>query len=86
MDNLSLQPEQKKMSRQRSGQNERFDNIGTEDLLDLFPLPRYFQIHFSHVHDNCEIAKLQVNELRQSVDRVEQKLDQLLAALLQENI
>ena len=86
MDNLTLRVEHKKLPRQQVVQNDRFDSIGTEELLELFPLSRYFQIHFTHVHENCGHAQRQLDELKQSINRVEQKLDRLLAAMMQEQL
>lgn len=86
MDNLTVQSRHKKLSPSTADNNGRFDSIDAEELLELFPLPRYFQIHFSHVHDNHEHAKLQVDELKQSIHRVEQKLDLLLAAMVQQQL
>ena len=83
---MTLRSTHKKLLSQRVAQNDRFDSIGTEELLELFPLPRYFQIHFTHIHENCERANSQLDELKQRIDRVEQKLDRLLAVLMQEQL
>jgi len=63
-----------------------------DDLLDLFPLPRYFQAHFEHIHDNThEIqSKLnhlnhdfqsQLDQLMQKLAKVEGKLDRFITLL-----
>lgn len=50
-----------------------------DDLIDLFPLPRYFQVHFEYLHDNSQELKIQLNQLKQSLARVEAKLDRFFA-------
>lgn len=91
MDNLSMLARCKKAPRRQTAKNDQFDSlefdsIKAEELLKSFPLPRYFQVHFSHIHDNCEHAKHQVEELKQSVERVEEKLDRVLAALMKDQL
>lgn len=78
MDTLSRRPKIKKTPQQQVVYDYRFDKIDSEEMLELFPLPRYFQIHFNHVHENCEQAKRQIDDLRQKLDRIEQKLDRFL--------
>ncbi len=50
-----------------------------DDLLNLFPMPRYFQVHFEYLHANSQELKIQINQLKQSLDRVETKLDRFLS-------
>ncbi|MGR9051153.1 MAG: hypothetical protein ACU84J_00750 [Gammaproteobacteria bacterium] len=83
MDNLSLRLDPQKMAPRKSIPKDAYDSVSSEELLELFPLPRYFQIHFGHIHDNAEAAKHQLNELKESLDRVEKKLDRLLASMAQ---
>lgn len=52
-----------------------------DDLLDLFPLPRYFQIHFQHVHENSRDIQAQMVQLKEYVRQVDVKLDRLTAIL-----
>ena len=63
-----------------------------DDLIDLFPLPRYFQIHFGHIHDNSheiqgELNHLnhdfhnQLDQLKETLAKVEGKLDRFIALL-----
>lgn len=52
-----------------------------DDLMDLFPLPRYFQVHFQHVHENSHEIRAQIVQLREYVTQVEMKLDRLTALL-----
>jgi hypothetical protein len=63
-----------------------------DDLIDLFPLPRYFQVHFEHIHDNTHDVqgklnylnhdvKSQLEQLKQTLATVEDKLDRFIALL-----
>jgi hypothetical protein len=63
-----------------------------DDLIDLFPLPRYFQVHFEHIHDNTHDVQgklnllnhdvqSQLNQLKQTLTTVEDKLDRFIALL-----
>lgn len=85
MDDFSRRPKTKTRKKQVE-YSYRFEDVGAEELLAQFPLPRYFQIHFSHIHENCEQTKQQVDELKQSIKLVEQKLDRILDAMMQEQL
>ena len=51
------------------------------DLIDLFPQPRYFQVHFQYLHENtCQIQD-ELIQLKASVAQVDEKLERLLALL-----
>jgi hypothetical protein len=52
-----------------------------DDLLDLFPLPRYFQVHFEYIHDNTNELQIQINQLKETLEKVEGKLDRFIALL-----
>ena len=63
-----------------------------DDLIDLFPLPRYFQVHFEHIHDNTHDVQGKLNhlnhdmqnqldQLKQTLAKVEAKLDRFIALL-----
>jgi hypothetical protein len=63
-----------------------------DDLIDLFPLPRYFQVHFEHIHDNTHDVQgklthlnhdiqSQLDQLKQSLAQMEGKLDRFIALL-----
>jgi hypothetical protein len=63
-----------------------------DDLIDLFPLPRYFQVHFEHIHNNTHDVqgklnylnhdvKNQLEQLKQTLATVENKLDRFIALL-----
>lgn len=63
-----------------------------DDLIDLFPLPKYFQVHFQHIHDNTHDVQDKLNhlnhdlqnqldQLKQALAQVEGKLDRFIAIL-----
>jgi hypothetical protein len=67
-----------------------------DDLIDLFPLPRYFQVHFEHIHDNTHDVQgklnhlnhdiqSQLDQIKQTLANVENKLDRFIM-LLSHNI
>lgn len=60
---------------------EQLESLTEDDLLKLFPLPRYFQVHFQHVHENADNAQRKIDQLQRHMIRLEAKLDILLAAL-----
>jgi hypothetical protein len=51
------------------------------DLIDLFPLPRYFQVHFEHIHENTHVLNNDVVQLKQAIAKVDEKIERLLALL-----
>lgn len=52
-----------------------------DDLIDLFPLPRYFQVHFQHVHENTHDLQDELVQLKDYVAKVDEKLERLMALL-----
>lgn len=78
MTNLKIR--QKGSSRSLTLENDEQHN-GNDDVLDQFPLPRYFQIHFQHVHENTDALRSEISQLKQYVTALETKLDQLLMIL-----
>jgi hypothetical protein len=52
-----------------------------DDLIDLFPLPRYFQVHFQHIHENTYDLQGELAQLKDYVTKVDEKLDRLMALL-----
>jgi hypothetical protein len=52
-----------------------------DDLIDLFPLPRYFQVHFQHVHENTHDLQGELVQLKNYVAKVDEKLERLMAML-----
>ncbi len=55
-----------------------------DDLLQSFPLPRYFQVHFQHIHERTDDIHQELAELKNYVNRLETKLDTLLMLLVQQ--
>jgi len=73
---------QKPKSVKTSAKTAKDRNITKDDdLIDLFPLPRYFQVHFQHVHDNAHDLQAELSQLREYVAKVDEKLDRLMALL-----
>jgi hypothetical protein len=52
-----------------------------DELIDLFPLPRYFQVHFQQMHENTQELKSELAQLKDYVAKVDNKLEQLMALL-----
>ena len=52
-----------------------------DDLIDLFPLPRYFQVHFQHVHENTHDLQGELVQLKDYVAKVDEKLERLMTLL-----
>ena len=60
-----------------------YAQLSEADLLNLFPLPRYFQIHFQYAHDNAAELKAELAELKQTARQMELKIDLLVQLLKQ---
>lgn len=52
-----------------------------DNLLPSFPLPRYFQVHFQHIHERTDAVHRELAELKIHVHQLESKLDALLMLL-----
>ena len=52
-----------------------------DDLIDLFPLPRYFQVHFQHLHENTHDLQGELAQLKDYVTKVDEKLERMMALL-----
>lgn len=52
------------------------------DLIDSFPLPQYFQVHFQHVHENTHDLQEELMQLKDYVAKVDDKLERLMAILM----
>jgi len=52
-----------------------------DDLIDLFPQPRYFQVHFQHVHENAHDLRGELAQLKDYVTKVDEKLERVMALL-----
>lgn len=74
----SKKPNKKRPSLSHSEQRILNKN---DDLIDLFPLPRYFQVHFTHIHENTEVAQHKLDQLKQTLTKLETKLDRFIALL-----
>jgi hypothetical protein len=73
---------QKPKSVKTSAKTSKDRNIKKDDdLIDLFPLPRYFQVHFQHVHENAHDLQTELSQLRDYVAKVDEKLDRLMTLL-----
>lgn len=81
MEALKLVQEQKSnitdISKRPEAVND-YSQLSELELINLFPLPRYFQIHFQHLHDNIETLKADTQSLKRSVLEMNTKLDLLL--------
>jgi hypothetical protein len=53
-----------------------------DDIIDLFPLPRYFQLHFEHAHQNIHDLQSELVQLKEYVAKVDEKLECLVALLI----
>jgi hypothetical protein len=80
MTTSKLAQERKRSSKPPKMPEERRVHEG-DDLLDLFPLPRYFQVHFQHVHENAKDIQAQMIQLREYVTQVDVKLERLTTLL-----
>jgi len=61
--------------------SKRSGAIGKEsDLMELFPLPQYFQAHFQYIHDNNNALRKELAQMAQQLIVMEAKLNQLLLA------
>ena len=52
-----------------------------DNLLQSFALPRYFQVHFQHIHERTDAVHRELAELKTHVHQLESKLDALLMLL-----
>ena len=52
-----------------------------DDLIGLFPQPRYFQVHFQHVHENTYDLQNELAQLKDYVAKVDGKLERMMALL-----
>ncbi len=55
--------------------------MDNDDLIDLFPLPRYFQVHFQHVHENTHNLHSDLAQLKDYVVKIDEKLERLMTEL-----
>jgi allophanate hydrolase subunit 1 len=53
----------------------------TDNLVDCFPSPRYFQVHFQHIHENNLQLRNELAQLKDSVAQTDKKIERFLALL-----
>jgi hypothetical protein len=56
-----------------------------DDLVTSFPSPRYFQVHFQHIHENNLQLRHELAQLKDSVAQADNKIERLLALLSPED-
>ena len=78
--NLSQQHKVKRQLGKAAQQCEREDH---DDLLESFPLPKYFQVHFQQIHERTDDVHQELAAIKEYVDRLETKLDLLIKLLTQ---
>jgi hypothetical protein len=52
-----------------------------DELIDSFPLPHYFQVHFQQMHENTHELKSELAQLKDYVAKVDNKLERLIALM-----
>jgi hypothetical protein len=52
-----------------------------DGLIDCYPKPRYFQVHFQHLHEHNQQLQDELMQLKGTVERLDEKLGHLLALL-----
>ena len=52
-----------------------------DNLIDCYPRPSYFQVHFQHLHEHNQQLHEELAQLKASVAQVDEKLGRLLAPL-----
>jgi hypothetical protein len=71
---LSLAP--KSVAALNGGYSEKDDG-----LINPFPKPQYFQVHFEHLHENTRQLQAELTQLKANVANLDEKLGRLLALL-----
>ena len=64
-------------------QTNEYAPLIEDDLIKLFPSPRYFQIHFQQLHENTDNLKTDMQNLKNTVLEINTKLDLLMQLLKQ---
>lgn len=85
MNGLKLVPEQpiNKKNLKSSNETDGYAQLSEADLVKLFPLPRYFQIHFQYAHENIGELKAELATLKKTVSQMDAKIDLLIQLLNQ---
>lgn len=50
-------------------------------LINSFPKPQYFQVHFEHLHENTSQLQAELTQLNDTVAHLDEKLGRLLGLL-----
>jgi hypothetical protein len=53
----------------------------TDELVASFPTPRYFQVHFQHIHENNLQLRNELAQLKDSVAQTDNKIERLLVLI-----
>jgi hypothetical protein len=83
---LVLKQQTETIANELAIQTDDYTKISESELIKLFPLPRYFQIHFQHIHDNADNLKTELTELKQTVQQMNEKINLLVQLLMQTHI
>jgi hypothetical protein len=83
MEALKLVQEQKTNITElnKHADTNEYTQINESELIKLFPLPRYFQIHFQYAHENTNDLKAEVAVLKYTLQEMNLKIDFLLQLL-----
>ncbi|MEQ1726717.1 MAG: hypothetical protein ABL882_12420 [Sphingopyxis sp.] len=52
-----------------------------DGMIDLYPRPRYFQVHFQYIHEHNRQLQDELMQLKEYVAQVDEKLGRLLELL-----
>lgn len=63
-----------------------YAQLSEAELLKLFPLPRYFQVHFQYIHENADAFKTELSEIKSATLQLNEKLDLLMQLLTQPTV
>jgi hypothetical protein len=83
MSAIYLSPKSKS-KRSANKKAKKIEQQERDELLAVFPLPRYFQIHFQHIHERNEKIHQELSDLKHKANQVESRLDDLLTLLAQQ--
>ncbi len=75
--------QQHKVKRQLVKTSQQYERENHDNLLESFPLPKYFQVHFQQIHERTDDVHQELAALKEYVHRLETKLDLLIKLLTQ---
>ncbi len=86
METLKLVSEQKSnvTHLNKKPQPAEYTQLDEAELMKLFPLPRYFQIHFQHVHENMDELQAEMAALRHTLLQLNEKVEILLQSVIEQ--